>query len=72
MAKTSFSAVGFLFSDKLLGIDVLAEGAETKEQVDFLRNQGCQYVQAYYYSRPLPEEEYISFISSMPENQNVE
>ncbi len=47
-----------------LGIHVLAEGAETKEQVDFLRNKGCQYVQGYYYCKPLPENEYSSYLSS--------
>ena len=48
-----------------LGLDVLAEGAETKEQVDFLMQHGCTLVQGYYYSKPLPEDEYISYVASM-------
>jgi len=47
-----------------LGIDVLAEGAETKEQVEFLEKKGCQYVQGYYYSKPLPEDEFYKYLLS--------
>ncbi|MEG1571626.1 MAG: EAL domain-containing protein, partial [Clostridia bacterium] len=43
---------------KWLGIPVIAEGAETGEQVDFLRSVGCDYVQGYYYARPMPVKEY--------------
>ena len=38
----------------------LAEGAETKSQVDKLRNLGCELIQGYYYSRPIPIAEYES------------
>ena len=40
-----------------LGLKVLAEGVETDDQVDILRNGGCDYIQGYYYSRPLPPRE---------------
>ncbi|MEG0126251.1 MAG: diguanylate cyclase, partial [Clostridia bacterium] len=43
---------------KWLSIPVIAEGAETGEQVDFLRSVGCDYVQGYYYARPMPVKEY--------------
>ncbi|MEG0804179.1 MAG: EAL domain-containing protein, partial [Pygmaiobacter sp.] len=43
---------------KWLGIPVIAEGAETGEQVDFLRSVGCDYVQGYYYARPMPVADY--------------
>ena len=36
----------------------LAEGAETFEQKELLRQWGCQYIQGYYYSKPLPIQEY--------------
>ena len=39
---------------KTLGVHTLAEGAETEEQVDFLKNMGCEKIQGYFYSRPLP------------------
>ena len=42
---------------KNLKITVIAEGAETKEQIDFLRENKCDQIQGYYYSPPvLPEE----------------
>ncbi|SCW75980.1 PAS domain S-box-containing protein/diguanylate cyclase (GGDEF) domain-containing protein [Lachnospiraceae bacterium C10] len=39
---------------KKLGIHTLAEGAETQEHVDFLREIGCEKIQGYYYGRPQP------------------
>ncbi|MEC9345817.1 MAG: EAL domain-containing response regulator [Pseudomonadota bacterium] len=47
-----------------LGLSVVAEGAETGDVVEFLRNNGCDLVQGYFYSRPLKAEELISWISS--------
>ena len=41
-----------------LGFKTLAEGAEDKAQVDRLRELGCEIVQGYYYSRPIPIEQY--------------
>lgn len=43
---------------KALNLHCLAEGAEEKTQVDKLREFGCETVQGYYYSKPLPVEEY--------------
>lgn len=39
---------------KDLGIETVAEGVETKEQVEFLRNNGCDLAQGYYYAKPMP------------------
>lgn len=39
---------------KKLGIHTLAEGAETAEHVDFLRDIGCEKIQGFYYGRPQP------------------
>lgn len=41
-----------------LNLQIIAEGVENKEQVEFLRSIGCYMVQGYYYSKPLPAEEY--------------
>lgn len=43
---------------KWLGIPAVAEGVETREQIEFLRTLGCDMIQGYYYSRPVPRDEY--------------
>ena len=43
---------------KRLHIGCLAEGVETKEQRDLLAEYGCDFIQGYYYSKPVPVEEY--------------
>lgn len=47
-----------------LGIRVIAEGVETKEQADMLRSFGCHQMQGYYFSRPMPETEYEALLKS--------
>ena len=43
---------------KELGFVCHAEGAETRPQIDELKALGCDVIQGYYYSRPVPLEEY--------------
>ena len=45
-----------------LGLKVVAEGVETVAQLDYLRGRGCDLVQGYLYSRPVPADEAIAFI----------
>jgi EAL domain-containing protein (putative c-di-GMP-specific phosphodiesterase class I) len=44
---------------KGLGMTVVAEGVETKQQFDFLIDAQCEYVQGYYFSKPVPADELI-------------
>ena len=45
-----------------LGIGVIAEGVETEAQRDFLANAGCHAYQGYFFSRPLPLEQFNAFV----------
>ena len=49
-----------------LKVPVIAEGVETEEQMRTLKLLGCDYVQGYYFSRPVPPEEFETFIRSAP------
>lgn len=56
-----------------LELEVLAEGVETKEQLEFVRERGCCHVQGYYYSRPVPLsalEDAIKTIKNLPGSCN--
>lgn len=44
---------------KKLGMEIVAEGIETREQVDFLAGQNCDLIQGFYFSKPLPVSEFI-------------
>lgn len=45
-----------------LSVPVIAEGVETEEQLYALRAMGCDIVQGYYFSKPVPPEEYERFV----------
>lgn len=64
---------------KWLDIDVLAEGVESREQLDFLKSIACDKIQGFYYSRPLPVNEYEILLEQpekilfkKPEDLNLE
>jgi len=48
-----------------LNLKTIAEGAETVEQVEFLRNKGCLHVQGFYYSEPLPAVEFAAYLQRL-------
>lgn len=47
-----------------LKLKIVAEGVETKEMVDALSEKGVDYLQGYYFSKPLAEEDFLDFIGS--------
>ena len=47
---------------KDFNIKTVAEGVENKEQVDILKNMGCDMAQGYYYSKPLNLEDFVVFL----------
>ena len=52
-----------------LNVPVAAEGVETEEQYLALKKLGCAYVQGYYFSRPVPTEEFDRFLAQRSENR---
>ena len=47
-----------------LGVETIVEGVETKEQVDLIRKINCDIIQGYYYSKPLPKEEFENYFNA--------
>ena len=47
---------------RLLEVPVIAEGVETMEQMELLKKLGCDIIQGYYFSKPLPPEEFEGLI----------
>ena len=55
-----------------LSVPVIAEGVETEEQLNALKAMGCDFVQGFYFSRPLPPEEFEKLILKEKENERGE
>ena len=49
---------------KMLGFRVIAEGVETKQQMQFLKAVGCDYIQGYYLAKPMPVEQFEQFLNT--------
>jgi C_GCAxxG_C_C family probable redox protein len=47
-----------------MGLGLVAEGVETKEQVELLKNIGCSDVQGFYFSKPMPWEKFLNLLKS--------
>ena len=49
---------------KDFNIKTVAEGVETKEQVDILKNMGCDMAQGYYYAKPLSRDDFVEYLTT--------
>ena len=47
---------------KEIGMEIVVEGVETKETLEEFAKMGCDFIQGYYFSKPLPEQEFVKFI----------
>ena len=54
------------------GLESVAEGAETTEQVDLLKKLGCDSIQGYFYSRPLPAEAFEQMVREYEKSLSIE
>ena len=51
-----------LAMSRRLGLKVVAEGVETRDQLRFLEARGCNEMQGYYFSKPLPAEQLVAYL----------
>lgn len=51
-----------IYLSKDIGINIVAEGVETREQLNFLLQQECQQIQGYIYSKPVPAKKFKSLL----------
>ena len=47
-----------------MGIKIIAEGIETEQEFRTMRELGVDYIQGFYFSRPLPEHEFLKFMQT--------
>jgi len=60
MRKAFEKMVSFV---KSIDQKIVSEGVETLEQYEFLKSVGVNYIQGFYFSKPLPEQDYIKFLN---------
>lgn len=48
---------------KTLGLPIIVEGVESREQMEFLQNIGCSYMQGYYFYKPMPADDFEKLLS---------
>ena len=53
-----------------LGLEVVAEGVETQQQVVFLSERGCTLFQGYHFAPPVPEPEFDGYLCTLQESSS--
>ncbi|WP_051676851.1 sensor domain-containing protein [Maridesulfovibrio frigidus] len=46
-----------------MGLEVIAEGVEQENQITLLRNEGCNLIQGFYYTKPLPKSDFLTYLN---------
>lgn len=62
--KASIALEATIAMIKALDMTVLAEGVETEEQKEWLIDLGCDYLQGYYFSKPIPKNEFLAYLKN--------
>lgn len=66
IGKTEKNIVDYIINiAKELKLTTIAEGVETKKQREYLLEKGCDIIQGYYYSKPLPKEEFEKYMEKI-------
>ena len=68
--KTRSLYTGIVSMSRDIGVRVVAEGIETQEQYDFVRDLGVDEIQGYLLSRPLPHEEVVEHLEAANSRAN--
>lgn len=53
---------------KGMGLQIVSEGIENQEQLEIMEELGIEYIQGYYFSKPLPKRKFLEFIATAIEN----
>ena len=64
MRKLQFLLKKMIEAFNQIGLHILAEGIETKEQMEFMKKCGCDLLQGYYFSRPVSFDEALNVIKT--------
>ena len=56
---------------KDMHMKIVVEGVESKEAAEKLKKMGCDYLQGYYFAKPLPEQQFMEYISKCEEDTNT-
>lgn len=72
--KAQYEVMSSIFAmTKRLGIEIVTEGVETKDEEEMILSTGCDYAQGYYYSKPIPAQEFCNlFLKGEQGNSNTD
>lgn len=68
--KLSITTANIITMIKQINLGIVAEGVETAEQAETLASMQVDYLQGYYFSKPIPENDFLTFIGGVPLTAN--